>query len=102
VPDAPNSVRIAALAARGEDDGSRPRLDDIVNFAGLTPLTLAASLGNRDQFCDIWGSRARLLWKWGGVTARAFPLDQIDDIGGRLRIHLSTGIKIDLDPIESE
>jgi hypothetical protein len=34
-----------------------------------------------------------------------FPLDsidQIDDIGGRLRIHLSTGIKIDLDPIESE
>lgn len=34
-----------------------------------------------------------------------FPLDsidQIDDIGGRLRVHLSTGIKIDLDPIESE
>lgn len=29
-------------------------------------------------------------------------IDQIDDIGGRLRIHLSTGVKIDLDPIEAE
>lgn len=29
-------------------------------------------------------------------------IDQIDDIGGRLRVHLSTGVKIDLDPIESE
>lgn len=29
-------------------------------------------------------------------------IDQIDDIGGRLRISISTGVKIDLDPIESE
>jgi hypothetical protein len=29
-------------------------------------------------------------------------IDQIDDIGGRLRISLSMGVKIDLDPIETE
>jgi uncharacterized small protein (DUF1192 family) len=29
-------------------------------------------------------------------------IDQIDDVGGRLRVHLSSGVKIDLDPIESE
>jgi len=34
-----------------------------------------------------------------------FPLDsvdQIDDIGGRMRVSLSSGIKIDLDPVEAE
>jgi hypothetical protein len=29
-------------------------------------------------------------------------IDQIDDIGGRLRVSLSMGVKIDLDPIETE
>jgi hypothetical protein len=29
-------------------------------------------------------------------------IDQIDDIGGRMRVSLSSGIKIDLDPIEAE
>ena len=29
-------------------------------------------------------------------------IDQIDEINGRLRISLSSGVRIDLDPIESE
>jgi hypothetical protein len=39
------------------------------------------------------------------VRMTHFPvdaIDQIDEIGGRVRVSLSNGIKIDLDPIEGE
>jgi|Laugresu1bdmlbsd_1035121.scaffolds.fasta_scaffold00994_6 small-conductance mechanosensitive channel len=39
------------------------------------------------------------------IRSTHFPIDsidQIDDIGGRVRVTISTGIKIDLDPIEAE
>jgi hypothetical protein len=72
---------LAKLAERGAEDGSRPRLDSIINKEGLTAQTLAASLGNREQFVDLWRARSKLEWTWGGVTRRQFPLDQVDDIG---------------------
>ena len=59
-----------------------PSLLDLVNVEGLTPLTLAASLGKRELFEALWTSRARPPeWAWGGITAVCYPLDQIDDIG---------------------
>jgi hypothetical protein len=39
------------------------------------------------------------------VRQTFFPvdaIDQIDDIGGRIRVSLATGVKIDLDPVEGE
>jgi hypothetical protein len=39
------------------------------------------------------------------VRQTHFPVDsiaQIDEIGGRVRVSLATGVKIDLDPVEGE
>ena len=78
---APVRKAFADLAEIGAENGSRPRLGAIINAQGLTAQTLAASLGNREQFVDLWRSRSTLTWTWGGVTRRQFPLDEVDDIG---------------------
>ena len=73
--------KLAESAEDGAEDGTRPRLGSIINAQGLTAQTLAASLGNREQFVDLWRARSKFMWTWGGVTRREFPLDQVDDIG---------------------
>lgn len=74
--DAEAAAKLRAVARDEHAD-----LLELVNHHGLTPFTLAANLGNASVFERLWERRARLQWTWGGVRARAFPLDQIDDIG---------------------
>ena len=57
------------------------QLIDLMNNEGLTPLTLAAKLGKRDLFEDLWKMQREPRWKWGGVDCALLPLDQVDDIG---------------------
>jgi hypothetical protein len=76
-----NRRNIIATISQAQDEGLRPVLEMLVNKNGLTTLTLSAHLGRNDLFWSIWVSLSKLLWTWGGVVARAFPIDQIDDIG---------------------
>lgn len=60
---------------------ARPQLIDLTNHEGLTPFTLGGREGKRAIVESLWNSNSKLVWTWGGVTARTFALDQVDDIG---------------------
>ena len=75
---------LAELYLRLEDTGVSRNLLDAVNVEGLTPVTLAVSLGKRELFEALWGERAKQIWTFGasaGVCAYLYPLDGIDDSG---------------------
>ena len=44
----------------------------------LTPLQLAAKLGNKKMFKHILKSRTKREWQWGPVSKHWIPLDEID------------------------
>ena len=78
------SDALAELYLRLEDAGISRNLLDAVNVEGLTPVTLAVSLGKRELFEALWGERAKQIWTYGaskGVCAYLYPLDGIDDSG---------------------
>lgn len=59
----------------------RPQLLDLLNDDGLTPFTLAGRQGKRAIVEALWHRNSKLAWAWGGIKARTYPLDQVDDIG---------------------
>ena len=59
-------------------------LTSITNGDGLTPLVLAASLGNQAAFMHVWDHGRELQWSWGAISAYMYPLSCVDDIGGVL------------------
>ncbi len=49
-----------------------------LNAAGLTPLTLAASMGQREMFSFLLDERKITQWTYGPVSCVLYPLDQLD------------------------
>ena len=81
-PPLPPAPPVFYIARRGREQDVPNSLLGIVNNAGLTPLTLAATLGKPEIFESMWVSHARPPeWAWGAIRAVCYPLDQIDDIG---------------------
>ncbi|CAF0922969.1 unnamed protein product [Didymodactylos carnosus] len=54
---------------------------DIKNRQGLTPLTLAAVLAQKDLFDHILQKSRDIYWQYGNVTCAGYPLEDIDTIG---------------------
>lgn len=52
----------------------------------LTPLQLAAKLGNKKMFKHILRKRTRQEWKWGPVSEHKIPLDEIDSAYSKGRV----------------
>jgi len=57
------------------------RLEAGLEFACLTPLQLAASLGDRSLVRHILRKQCEVMWKWGPVTQFALDLRGIDSTG---------------------
>ena len=69
-----------------EEFRSRPnlistRVGQFREYAGLTPLQLAAKVGDHRLFQYIMRRTAKVLWVWGPVTQYELSLDQIDSTG---------------------
>ena len=58
---------------------TKPSVDGFV--AGLTPLQLAAHLGNHDMFGHLLMRDTQLVWSWGPVSEFRIPLNGIDSTG---------------------
>ena len=57
------------------------RVGQFREHAGLTPLQLAAKVGDHRLFQYIMRRTAKVLWVWGPVTQYELSLDQIDSTG---------------------
>mmetsp|Transcript_6305 Transcript_6305/g.19137 ORF Transcript_6305/g.19137 Transcript_6305/m.19137 type:complete len:700 (-) Transcript_6305:222-2321(-) len=53
-------------------------LESTPNQEGLTPLTLAAKLGNTDMFTFLLERRRTVQWTYGPVSCMLLPLDEFD------------------------
>ena len=60
-------------------------LESVQNRAGLTPLTLAASMGNEVMFSHLLENRTGTQWAYGPVTCLQVPLAELDAVGWLLR-----------------
>lgn len=56
-----------------------------LNKAGLTPLTLAASLGFRRMFQHVLQRHTASQWRYGPVDCLQVPLEELDPVGWILR-----------------
>jgi len=56
-------------------------LESVQNRAGLTPLTLAASMGNEVMFNHLIEKRTGTQWAYGPVTCLQVPLGEVDPVG---------------------
>lgn len=52
-----------------------------LGYSGLTPLGLAALLGNHATLTHLMRHKSNVLWKWGPVTQYSIPLEGIDSSG---------------------
>ncbi|CAF4340455.1 unnamed protein product, partial [Rotaria sordida] len=55
-----------------------PELWNRLNKDGLTPLTLAADLGQAKMLSWLLEERKRTLWSYGNVSCVVHPLNQLD------------------------
>ncbi len=60
-------------------------LEMVQNRAGLTPLTLAASMGNEEMFNHLLEKRTGTQWAYGPVTCLQVPLREVDPVGWLLQ-----------------
>lgn len=72
-----------ALRATREGLSERAKVSSLakLDLAGLTPLQLAAKLGDRRMFQHIMRKRAKVLWVWGPVTEYQVSIEGIDSLG---------------------
>lgn len=52
----------------------------IINRQKLTPLTLAAKMGNKKMFDFILEIEGNKVWMYGDASSTAYPLARIDSI----------------------
>ena len=53
-------------------------------FCGLTPLQLAAKIGDNRMCKHILRKRLKVNWQWGPLTSYKMPLDEVDSAHGAL------------------
>ncbi|VDO15924.1 unnamed protein product [Brugia timori] len=59
---------------------AKPADPNIVNAAGLTPLTLATKLGRKDIFEEMLELMKVEFWRFSDMTCSAYPLTALDTI----------------------
>lgn len=58
----------------------KPARNEMCNSAGLTPLTLACTLGRNNIFREMLELSAVEFWRYSNITCSAFPLNALDTI----------------------
>ncbi|XP_055713995.1 uncharacterized protein LOC129808214 [Phlebotomus papatasi] len=57
-----------------------PARNGIINDAGLTPLTLACTLGRAEVFREMLELSAREFWRYSNITCSGYPLNALDTL----------------------
>lgn len=57
-----------------------PARNGIINYSGLTPLTLACKLGRAEVFREMLELSAREFWRYSNITCSGYPLNALDTI----------------------
>uniref|UniRef100_T1IMS0 Ion transport domain-containing protein n=1 Tax=Strigamia maritima TaxID=126957 RepID=T1IMS0_STRMM len=57
-----------------------PAKNGMVNAAGLTPLTLACTLGRNEIFKEMLELSSVEFWRYSNITCSAYPLNAVDTI----------------------
>ncbi|XP_059616781.1 uncharacterized protein LOC132261808 [Phlebotomus argentipes] len=57
-----------------------PCRNGIINDAGLTPLTLACTLGRAEVFREMLELSAREFWRYSNITCSGYPLNALDTL----------------------
>ena len=75
-------VELPELPSLHECRASESALAQAGTFAQMTPLQLAARLGDHTMAKHIFMRRAEVVWKWGPITQYKIVLDGVDSTGG--------------------
>ncbi|KAF6022629.1 Nan [Bugula neritina] len=73
---------------------SSPKLLNIKNNKGLTPLTLAAAMAHKEMYNYLIEKERDVYWVYGDVTCAAYPLDNIDTIGSQGEINPTSALHL--------
>ncbi|GAB0098795.1 Transient receptor potential cation channel subfamily V [Sergentomyia squamirostris] len=57
-----------------------PARNGIINNGGLTPLTLACTLGRAEVFREMLELSAREFWRYSNITCSGYPLNALDTL----------------------
>ncbi|XP_055682448.1 uncharacterized protein LOC129789581 isoform X2 [Lutzomyia longipalpis] len=57
-----------------------PARNGIINMSGLTPLTLACTLGRAEVFREMLELSAREFWRYSNITCSGYPLNALDTL----------------------
>ncbi|XP_026467661.1 uncharacterized protein LOC113371242 [Ctenocephalides felis] len=57
-----------------------PAKNGMLNYAGLTPLTLACTLGRAEVFREMLELSAKEFWRYSNITCSAYPLNALDTL----------------------
>uniref|UniRef100_A0A0N5AXY8 ANK_REP_REGION domain-containing protein n=1 Tax=Syphacia muris TaxID=451379 RepID=A0A0N5AXY8_9BILA len=58
----------------------KPAHQNVTNYCGMTPLTLATKLGRKDIFEKMLDLMKVEFWRFGDITCSAYPLTALDTI----------------------
>lgn len=58
----------------------QPAKNGILNYAGLTPLTLACKLGRAEVFREMLELSSREFWRYSNITCSGYPLNALDTL----------------------
>ncbi|GAB6026275.1 hypothetical protein CHUAL_012484 [Chamberlinius hualienensis] len=72
----------------------KPANNELLNRAGLTPLTLACTLGRNNIFCEMLELSSQEFWRFSNITCSAYPLIALDSIGPDGRTNWKSALMI--------
>ena len=85
---------------RQQSRSPRPPIAQLLH--GLTPLQLAAALGDHSMFRHLLRRSASVRWSWGGIAGHAIDLTPIDSAGGTGREVMALVGGVDASPRTTE